>query len=159
MRKTALLLLILVYILTACSSGTSEPANSNPSYPNPSYPNPTYPNPSSQNDYAPQPSDASLVRGNVYLETKELLILESFPLQFTLHLTGNLPTPCHSLRAAVNPPDSENKVVVDAYSMASPDKICAQVLVPFDVTIPLGSFPPGKYTLWVNGEMIAEFQS
>lgn len=159
MRKTTLLMSILVFVLSACSADASEPANSNPSYPNSSYPNPSYPNPSSQNDYAPQPSDANLIRGELYLETKEVLTLESFPPQFTLHMTGNLPTPCHNLRAAVNLPDSENKIVVDVYSVVDPDVICAQVLAPFDVTIPLGSFPLGKYTLWVNGVMVAEFQS
>jgi len=25
------------------------------------------------------------------------------------------------------------------------------------VNFPLGSFPPGHYTLWVNGEKVAEF--
>ena len=38
-------------------------------------------------------------------------------------------------------------------------EICMQVIEPFDVNIPLGSFPAGKYTLWVNGEIVAEFQS
>lgn len=159
MNKIISLLLVSIYVLTACSPGAEEPANSNPSYPNPSYPNPSYPNPLNQNDFAPQPSDSGLIRGEVYLDTKELLTLESFPLQFTLHLSGSLPTPCHKLRAAFSPPDTENKIVVEVYSMARADKICAQVLAPFDASIPLGSFPTGTYTLWVNGEMVAEFQS
>ena len=111
------------------------------------------------NEYAPQPSDPSLTRGEAFLDFKEILSLESFPLQFMLHLTGSLPTPCHQLRVDVNEPDSENKVQVEVYSVSNPDKICTQVIVPFDVNIPLGSFPTGKYSVWVNGEMVAEFQS
>ncbi|MBK8821175.1 MAG: hypothetical protein IPN58_00840 [Anaerolineales bacterium] len=70
--------------------------------------------------------------------------------------------PAHLLQPVqvdVSPPDAENKILVDVYSHSSPDQICTQVIAPFDVNIPLGSFPAGKYLLWVNGEMLAEFQS
>ncbi|MDO8754446.1 MAG: hypothetical protein Q7J80_11170, partial [Anaerolineales bacterium] len=85
--------------------------------------------------------------------------LESYPLQFVLALKGSLPTPCHQLRVAVNPPDAGDNVVVAVYSVSIPDEMCVQVLEPFEVNIPLGSFPAGRYTLWVNGEMLTEFQS
>jgi hypothetical protein len=159
MKKIITLLLVLSVTLTACAPNADEPASLDPSYPNASYPNPSYPNSLIQNDYAPQPSDTSMIHGTVFLDSTELLTLESSPLQFTLHLTGNLPTPCDQLRVAVNPPDTDNKIVVDVYSVSAPDKVCAQVLAPFDTNISLGSFPTGTYTLWINGEMVAEFQS
>ena len=93
------------------------------------------------------------------LESTNLLTLESFPLQFTLELNGSLPTPCHLLRVAVSEPDSENKILLDVYSLTNPDLICTQVIKPFEVNIPLGSFPTGHYTLWVNDNQIAEFDS
>jgi len=154
MKYTATLLFTLVFTITACAPNSDSSVSSNPSYPN--SPNP---DPSAQNEYAPQPSDSSLTRDNAFLDSKELLTLESFPLQFTLHLAGSLPTPCNQIRVAVNIPDAENNLFVDVYSVSNPDRICAQVIAPFDVSIPLGSFPPGKYLLWVNGEMIVEFQS
>jgi hypothetical protein len=80
-------------------------------------------------------------------------------LQFTLALKGSLPTPCHALRVAVSPPDPQNKVDVDVYSVVDPNSICSQVVEPFEENFPLGSFPDGNYTLWVNGEKIAEFVS
>ncbi len=164
MKKNSTLLLVLIFALSACAPGADEPVSSIPSYPNASYPNTSYPNPSDSipvepNPHSPQATDASLTRGNAFLDFEEILTLESFPLQFMLHLTGSLPTPCNQLRVAVSPPDSENKVLVDVYSVSDPDKICMQVIEPFDVNIPLGSFPTGKYTLWVNGEIVAEFQS
>ena len=76
-----------------------------------------------------------------------------------LQLKGELPTPCNKLRIATNPPDTDNKVVVDVYSVVNPAEICIQVLAPFEVAFPLGSYNAGKYSLWVNGEMIAEFQA
>ncbi len=164
MKKTITLLLVLAIAMTACTSNTNKPVSTNLSYPNASYPNASYPNnsisdPTEQNSYLPKPEDERLARGAAFVEIKEILTLESFPLQFMLHLTGGLPTPCNQLRAAVSPPDADNKIMVDVYSVSDPEKICIQVIEPFDVNIPLGSFPEGKYTLWVNGEMVAEFQS
>jgi hypothetical protein len=34
-----------------------------------------------------------------------------------------------------------------------------QALAPFEVNYSLGSFPAGKYSLWINGEMTAEFEA
>jgi hypothetical protein len=70
-----------------------------------------------------------------------------------------LPTPCNQLRGDISPPDSENKIVVDVYSVVEADAICAQVVEPFEENFPLGSFPAGHYTLWVNGELVAEFDA
>jgi hypothetical protein len=105
------------------------------------------------------PADSNPLRGNVYLDSTELLTLESFPLQFTLVFKGNLPTPCHQLHVEVSPPDSENRINVDAYSVVQTDMACVQVLEPFEQNLPLGSFPAGHYTLWANGELIAEFDA
>lgn len=163
MKRLFYTLLTLTLVLAACAPAADS--NDAPvSYPNVSYPNTSYPN-SEENpaampiqDYAPQPGDAALTRENVYLESIDLLTLESFPLQFMLQLKGNLPTPCNALRVVVSPPDADNKVLVDVYSVIDSNKVCAQVIQPFDVNIPLGSFSAGAYTLWVNGEQVAEFQ-
>ncbi len=160
MKKSITLFAILVFALTACMPNADVPVSSIPSASIPADESPaSSPITVEPNEFAPQPSDASLTRGEAFLDSKEILSLESFPLQFMLHFTGSLPTPCNQLRVDVNAPDSENKVQVDVYSVSDPDKICTQVIVPFDVNIPLGSFPTGKYFLWVNGEMVAEFQS
>jgi len=156
MKQILFIITILIFASSACLPIKGDPVNQNPSYPNPSYPNPSAPQ---TGDFAPQPGDADLLRGEVYLDSTELLTLESFPLQFMLSLKGNLPTPCSRLRVKVNPPNAEDKVVVDVYSVSIPDEMCAQVLDPFDVNFPLGNFPAGRYTLWVNGIQVAEFQS
>lgn len=164
MRNLVPALLVISLLLSACASTADETAVS---YPNPSEQNTSYPNPSNNdtfppppsNEFSPQPDDAALDRVEVYLDTSDVLTLESFPLQFMLHLAGNLPTPCNALRVVAYPPDAENKINVDVYSLSDPDRMCTQVLQPFDVNIPLGSFPEGKYSIWVNGEMIAEIQA
>lgn len=161
MKKTLFLLTIFILAISACAPASGD---NTVSYPEPSYPEPSYPNPvdstQPQSDaYAPKPEDASLTRGEAYVDSSQLLTLESFPLQFMLSLKGNLPTPCNQLRIAVSPPDAENKVNVEVYSVSNPDEICVQVLAPFEVNYSLGSFPAGTYSLWVNGVKVADFQS
>lgn len=141
------ILFTIVLTLSACGRATEMPAQDN---------DPPAPQ---TGDYIPSPADSNLQRGNVFLDSTELLTMESYPLQFMLVMKGSLPTPCHKLRIAVSPPDAQNNVAVDVYTVADPDDICVQMLEPFEVNFPLGSFPEGRYILLVNGEKAAEFQS
>lgn len=149
MKKIFTFSIALIFLLSACGANPDEPVTSDPS--NPSEP--------IQSEYSPQPEDSALLRGEAYIDSNELLILESFPLQFMLSLKGNLPTPCAQLRVLINKPDAENKIFVEVYSVTNPDQICAQVLSPFDVNVSLGSFPAGKYILFVNGNQVAAFDA
>jgi hypothetical protein len=109
--------------------------------------------------YAPRAGNDALQRGNAYIDSADILTMESYPLQFSVVLKGNLPTPCHELRAVYNPPDAENKIQLEVYSVADPSAVCAQMLEPFEQNIPLGSFPAGHYTVWVNGRQMGEFDA
>ena len=157
MNRTLLLIPFLTLLLAACTPATA--------YPNDGYPSADQPVASDdaaapgQPSYLPQPSDSSLVRAEAFLASSDLLTLESSPLQFSLTLKGSLPTPCHQLRVDVGQPDAQNKVNVDVYAVAKPDRVCAQVLQPFEVNVPLGSFAAGHYFLLVNGTQAAEFDS
>jgi hypothetical protein len=109
--------------------------------------------------FAPKPDDTNLSRGNVFLNESSLLIRESFPPQISLSLSGDLPTPCHELRVHVQEPDPDNKINVEVYSVVDPDRVCIQVLEPFQANIDLGIFPSGHYAVWANGEMVGEFDA
>jgi hypothetical protein len=113
----------------------------------------------STNPLAPQPGDAGLTRGNVYITEASLIIRESFPPQISLTLAGELPTPCNQLRVEINSPDSENKIAVDVYSVVDPNQMCIQVIEPFEESLDLGTFPTGHYTVWVNDQMAGEFDT
>jgi hypothetical protein len=145
MKKILLIIMIIVFALTGCSPALDEPvSNDDPITPQVS-------------DYLPVPEDANLVRDVVYLDSVDLLTMESFPLQFSLVFKGNLPTPCHQFRIAAEPPDTENKIVIDVYSVTDPNKACVLMLEPFEINFPLGDYPQGHYTVWVNGEQAVEF--
>lgn len=121
--------------------------------------NGTYPVETPTMPFAPKPSDVDLSRGEVFLNESQLLIRESFPPQIALNLSGDLPTPCHELRVTIQEPDAENKINVEVYSVVDPDQVCTQVLEPFQESMELGTFPSGHYTVWVNGEMVGEFDT
>jgi hypothetical protein len=146
-----LLLLTLVF-LAGCSSFSPTPSPDTPV-------NNLTLLPPSEDPYAPQAGDDALQRGRAFVEATDILVLESFPLQFQISLSGNLPTPCHELRIVVDQPDANNDIAVDVYSVVDPDMICMQVLKGFQASVNLGSFPSGHYTVTVNGELSGEFDA
>ena len=108
------------------------------------------------NDWDPQPEDKLLERGNVFINATDLLVMESFPVQYALSLEGDLPTPCHLLRVIVGEPDAQGQIAVEAYSVIDNSMACTQVLSPFSVNIPLGDIEGGQYTVLLNGEKVGE---
>lgn len=111
------------------------------------------------NPYSPQTGDAKLSRANAFLDSSQINLMESYPVQINLYLQGSLPTPCHQLRVDIIQPDSEKRIHIDVFSVVDPNKICVQILQAFDANIPLGSFPTGHYSIWVNGSQVGEFDS
>ena len=105
---------------------------------------------------APQPGEAALDRGPVFLDTSEVVSLEGVAAaQSALHFTGSLPDPCHSLRVNVAAPDASHDIQVDVYSVVlNPDMMCAQVLVPFEVTVPFSDLSAGTYRILVNDQEV-----
>jgi hypothetical protein len=129
MKKFILPLLAAVLLLSACAP-TSQPSTQEP----------------------PQ-------GGAVFIDSADLLIMESYPVQISLQISGNLPTPCHSFHSEVAAPDDENRIQVTVWSEADPAAMCAQVLEPFEegVSIPMTGQPDGTYSVWLNGELVGEF--
>jgi inhibitor of cysteine peptidase len=97
--------------------------------------------------------------GPIFINSSELLVAESYPVQVHLHITGDLPTPCNRFRADVAAPNSENQIHVRAYTVVNPDMMCTQALEPFDenVAIPMDGAADGFYSVWLNGELVGEF--
>jgi len=111
------------------------------------------------NSFAPKPGDEKLTRGEAHVKEASLVIRESYPPQVSVSISGDLPTPCHELRVEINAPDQENKIMVEVYSVVGPNKVCIQVLEAFQESINLGTFPPGHYSVGVNGKLAGEFDS
>lgn len=108
---------------------------------------------------APQAEGPGTGAQPVYIDSADLLIAESYPVQVRLHLVGNLPTPCHHFEAEVAAPDQQNRIEVTAYSTVDAAMRCAQVLQPIDenIAIPMDGAADGAYSVWLNGELVGEF--
>ncbi|MFM8320346.1 MAG: hypothetical protein ACKOC5_05450 [Chloroflexota bacterium] len=102
--------------------------------------------------WLPRPEDAALERGEAFTDEAQVLTLESMPPQFVLQLAGNVPTPCHQLRAQVDPPDARRQINVSVYTVVNPNMICTQVLAPFSARVPLTGLQTGAYSVLVNGQ-------
>lgn len=107
--------------------------------------------------YPPPASDSGLVRGKLFVDSATILQKSDEPGMYNLFIEGSLPTPCHQPRAQVSAPDADKKIAVDVYSMVKADEICTQVLKPFNAAMAvLGGYPPGTYSVVVNGEAAGE---
>ncbi len=159
MRNLFTLCVCLVILWMAACARVSDPVEFEPtrdaSAPVSSDETPSGEQPASPLD--PIPGEVNLSRGQVMIEESEVLVMESYPLQVMLRLKGTMATPCHHLRAQVEKPDVENRIVVDVYSVYDPNEICIQVIEEFETNLPLGSYEDGSYTIRVNGEQVGEF--
>ena len=153
--------LLFLSLLAACApAATSVPTTAAPTpYPEPVIPQATdqpknliaYPSP-----LDPVPNESNLTIGEVFVDKADLVSLESNPGQTVLAISGSLPTPCNVLKASMKGPDDQNRIQVELYSLVQSDRVCAQVLKPFETTVPLGSLKSGEYTVSLNGKQIGE---
>lgn len=157
MRKIIYTLLIVV-LLAACAPQAIAPI-STPAPDSPVSSDMTPEGDMPKAPYLPQPEDSALERAPAFLDSADLLIMESFPPQYLLNLSGALPTPCHALRVVVAPLTTENVINVEVYSVVDPSLICAQVLQPFSQGINLGSFPAGKYSVQIKDGPTLEIEA
>ncbi len=104
----------------------------------------------------PLPNESSMVKGQAFVDTSEIVASQTTPGQYDLSVEGNLPTPCNSLKATLSGPDDQNRIQVELYSLAPADRMCAQMLKPFETLIPLGSLKSGKYTVLLNSSQVGE---
>ncbi len=101
------------------------------------------------------PDDGSGAVGRVYISNTQILLLESFPVQVMVEVSGDLPSPCHELHWSSE--DDGEKISVEVYSTVELGQVCAQVLSPFTVSIPVGSFSEGGRSVTVNEVVVGEF--
>ena len=184
-KKNILTLLILSVLLVACGKSTPavtivptqlvqpDEAIAYPStvdmvdtdivpwYPAPGTPGAPAPGMVMTSGFEPQPGDANLTRAEVYLsfDSSQLILMESMPLQVLAILNGDLPDPCHQLRVAVTAADADNRIHLEVYSLVTNTEVCTTVLYPFVANIPLGTYSGGHFSVYVNGELLGEFDA
>lgn len=89
----------------------------------------------------------------VYVDTVQVLLMESFPLQVSLSVSGNLSVPCVELLPAAVARKGNTFTVVLAETVLGPAESCIAVLEPFSTTVSLDvlGLAAGTYSVNVNG--------
>lgn len=83
-----------------------------------------------------------------YVDSTQILYMESWPVQVTLQVSGALPSPCNEAVWDVNADDEV--IDVQLWSEVDPDVMCAAVLEPVELSIPLGSYEEASIPVLLN---------
>jgi hypothetical protein len=109
--------------------------------------------------YEPQPGDVRLKRDQVFIDLDEsgLVFDAGQPTVVSLILKGYLPDPCHLLRVVILPWTHAHEISLEAYSLFDPHKACITVIKEYSAVIPLGVLISGSYKVFVNHQLIKQF--
>ena len=105
----------------------------------------------------PRPPIDGNIDGEVSIDSTDLLIMESFPIQVSLWVEGEKPTPCHEIFWIAE--DTGDAIEIDMISQVASDQSCAQVIEPFMISVPLGSWADESRIVVLNGEKVGSFDS
>lgn len=152
--KTILPILLLILAFVACSPAGGEPAVSD----NPATETPDMDAPVSSDDPTTTPETEepiepeNVVTGDAAVESIEIMIMESFPVQVSVHVTGYLGDGCTTLGDITTKQDGET-FSVHIFTERPADMMCTQQLVGFEenVALDVAGLPAGTYTVDVNG--------
>lgn len=94
----------------------------------------------------------------VMVDNVDVAIMESFPVQVSLNVSGNLSVPCVELNEPAVSFENNTFTVVLSETVLGPAETCITVLEPFETNIALDvlGLSAGTYTVDVNG-LEAEF--
>ncbi len=161
-----IVMMAILIISNSCNATYSptEPVNDNQSYPitQPDQPQDAYPpansvettpvNTPSADETPVQRIPAGSVVGleeRVYVDSIDVFIKESFPVQVSVQVYGNLADGCVSIHSTEAKFDGKDSFDVHIYTTSPKDVMCTQALVPFEENIPLDvdGLPAGTYTV------------
>lgn len=159
MKYKITLLLLLLMALAACTpSGGSEPtASDDPTTETPTE-MPDLDEPVSSDDPTAIPNEGkpdaaeNIIIGDAMVESIDIMIMESFPVQVSMHVTGYLGDGCTTLGDITTKQDGET-FSVHIFTERPADMMCTQQLVGFEENVALDvvGLPAGTYTVDVNG--------
>ena len=88
------------------------------------------------------------------IENVDIVVLESYPMQIELHVTGYQPDGC-DFPVQVEQRRTDHTVVVEIFRVMPEDTMCPMTIESYDATIRIeGGFESGSYTFDVNGFVV-----
>ncbi|MCP4415911.1 MAG: hypothetical protein GY805_04765 [Chloroflexi bacterium] len=154
MKLKTILLLLLLFALVACSPAGDEPAVSDNLLTN----TPDLNEPASSTDptttpLPDKPSDPeNIILDQAQVNSIAIAILESFPVQVHVSVTGFLGDGCTTL-ADITMTKTGNTFFIDISKQRPADMICTQQLTTFEelIALDVNGLLAGTYTVDVNG--------
>lgn len=113
---------------------------------------PPAPTPGPTVEPSPAPGSNEPTRGQAIVNSIDVLMLESFPVQVNVTAQGDLPDSCTQIDEIISQLTGDTFRVAIT-TLRQPGEICTQALVPFEQSIPLDvvGLPAGDYSVLVNG--------
>lgn len=105
----------------------------------------------------PRPPIDGSTDGEVWVTSADLRIMESYPIQVMLDVTGDKPTPCHEVFWTAE--DTGEAIEIEMISQVALGQQCAQVIEEFIIAVPLGSWAEESREVYLNGELVGSFDS
>lgn len=135
-RIFALSAVVLALLLTSCSIGGTEE-----------------PTPAADPTTETTPvGSGETVSGTAQVDSVDVLVLESFPVQVNVIASGNLPDGCTRLEEP-QIEQADNSFTITLPTTRPADAACTLALAPFDkvISLPVEGLAAGAYTVSVNG--------
>jgi inhibitor of cysteine peptidase len=156
LKQLFLSLLVLTLVLAACGDAArgTEPAASDLPTSGADADRPvSSDDETADNDQGAGPIEGNVIIGEAMVESLDILILESFPVQVNVQVSGYLGDGCTEI-GEITTEREEDTFYVHISTVRPADAICIQVLVGFDEVISLDvhGLEAGTYTVDVNGE-------
>lgn len=135
--RTIFLAMLTFMVLSGCQSSPI------------STPDPDTPVSSADPINYPPANDFTGYQQNVYVDRMEVYLLESFLMQVSVTVIGNLPDGCTSIIGSKSNMVDETTFEIFIYTNRPEDMTCTMALVPFEETIMLdvNGLPAGNYTV------------
>lgn len=138
LRGLALVMLIgALTVLAACNTGAGEQTGT--------------PTAESTIEATPEPGSNEPTRGQAVVNSIDVLILESFPVQVNVLASGDLPDTCTQIDEIISQLTGDTFRVAIT-TLRQPDAVCAQAIVPFEqsVSLDVEGLAAGTYNVSVN---------
>lgn len=100
------------------------------------------------------PGGEETFRSPMIIDSVEVLLLESAPVQVVVNVRGSQPDGCE-FPAITEEQRDGNAITLEIYREVPLAAMCPAVLVIYEDSINLGTFEPGAYTVTVNGVTVA----
>lgn len=94
-------------------------------------------------------------RSYTIIENVDMVVMESFPVQVRLNVSGQQPDGC-DFPVITEVARGDDTVTISIYREVPIDVMCPMVLLPYADTISLGEFQPGSYTFIINDYVIEQ---